>query len=67
MTKQQPTCKTCQFFQKQENYAGGSCRRFPPTVIGYMIESDRNGRETSWDQATPYMQPTDWCGEHVGR
>lgn len=60
-----PKCATCKFFEKQDGYKGGSCFRFPPTVIGALYESEHTGRETWWDQARPYMQLTDWCGEHV--
>lgn len=56
-------CENCRFFKRQANYDGGICRRFPPTVVGNSVESDRYGRETSWDQAMPYTQIAEWCGE----
>lgn len=61
-----PKCGDCRFFQLQKGYEtqGGQCRRYPPTVVGTSVESERWGRQTEWDQATPYVPVDGWCGEH---
>jgi hypothetical protein len=56
-------CENCRFFKRQEGFSGGHCRRFPPTIVGNLIESERYGREITWDQTMPYTQIADWCGE----
>lgn len=57
-------CEGCRFFQRKEDYPGGSCRRFPPKVVGTSVLSDRYGWETNWDQAFPWVGLSDWCGEY---
>lgn len=55
------TCATCQYFRES------SCRRYPPTVVGYVETRRDEYSQTSVDTSTnsefPAVLPTEWCGE----
>lgn len=48
-------CGKCRFFEKQDGYPGGDCRKRPPTNI---IDS-QGDVQAYW----PYVIADAWCGE----
>ena len=53
-------CYGCKFF-KRRNEQGGYCWRYPPQLV---YEVGFHGASGQVSQHFPYMENTEWCGEH---
>ena len=63
-------CLNCVFYQDAgevdpDEGPWGWCHRYPPTVV--VDVADPGSRETVQCPARPYVDATEWCGEHRGR
>lgn len=58
-----PQCYGCKFFAR-DNERGGHCHRYPPQII---CEVGTQAINNQAQQYFPYMENTDWCGEHQPR
>lgn len=63
-------CLNCVFYQDsgdqdEEADPWGWCHRYPPTVV--VDVEDPGSRTTLQVPARPYVDASEWCGEHRGR
>ena len=54
-------CGNCRFWIRRTEAGGGYCRRFPPQLTYEIGPHDAGGQAA---QYFPYMEHTEWCGEH---
>lgn len=56
-----PKCETCQFWDHEENWTSGECRRFAPRAVIETVTADKPPRFAArW----PETDALDGCGEH---
>lgn len=64
----EPSCGTCKYFKKimQAIGQGGTCHRYPPTLIAVPIPSPMQPGQIQLKQMAfyPPVSVKDWCGEY---